>query len=147
MDQLPVGPNGRRCCRMCGKEVTPPRRCWCSQECVDRFSILTDPGYVRALLFKRDKGVCALCRLDTVKAHKAWSKQKGEMPYQEWHDAGKQMGFIRSNSRNAWDADHIVPVCEGGGECSLENYRTVCIPCHKDVTAALAARRAKKESA
>jgi 5-methylcytosine-specific restriction endonuclease McrA len=33
-----------------------------------------------------------------------------------------------------WDADHIVPVVEGGGECGLENYRTLCVPCHRKVT-------------
>lgn len=42
-----------------------------------------------------------------------------------------------------WDADHIVPVVEGGGECGLDNYRTLCQPCHKAETKALAARRAK----
>eukprot|EP00976_Prorocentrum_cordatum_P075602 1181956-Prorocentrum_minimum.AAC.10 len=24
-----------------------------------------------------------------------------------------------------WQADHIVPVAEGGGECDLNNYRTL----------------------
>jgi len=45
---------------------------------------------------------------------------------------------------SGWDADHIVPVVEGGGECDLANYRTLCHPCHKQVTAALAARLAEK---
>lgn len=33
-----------------------------------------------------------------------------------------------------WEADHITPVVEGGGQCGLENYRTLCVPCHRDVT-------------
>lgn len=41
-----------------------------------------------------------------------------------------------------WDADHIVPVVEGGGGCGLDNYRTLCHPCHKEATAHLAKRRA-----
>jgi hypothetical protein len=45
-------------------------------------------------------------------------------------------------SRSLWDADHIVPVCEGGGECALDNYRTLCVPCHRRVTAELSRRRA-----
>lgn len=43
-----------------------------------------------------------------------------------------------------WDADHIVPVTEGGGDHGLDNYRTLCHPCHKIVTAELAARRAER---
>lgn len=45
---------------------------------------------------------------------------------------------------NGWDADHIVPVAEGGGECDLSNYRTLCHPCHKAVTRELAGRLAKR---
>lgn len=39
-----------------------------------------------------------------------------------------------------WDADHITPVIEGGGECGIENYRTLCIPCHVKATRELRAR-------
>lgn len=39
-----------------------------------------------------------------------------------------------------WEADHIVPVVEGGGGCGLDNLRTLCIPCHRLYTAALAKR-------
>ena len=46
--------------------------------------------------------------------------------------------------RTLWDMDHIVPVVEGGGECDLDNLRTLCIWCHKRVTAELAARRAEE---
>jgi 5-methylcytosine-specific restriction endonuclease McrA len=41
-----------------------------------------------------------------------------------------------------WDMDHLVPVIEGGGGCGLDNLRTLCIPCHRAETRALAARRA-----
>jgi 5-methylcytosine-specific restriction endonuclease McrA len=33
-----------------------------------------------------------------------------------------------------WQADHIVPVAEGGGNCGLENFRTLCTPCHQNET-------------
>ncbi|KAI5569016.1 hypothetical protein BDE02_12G050900 [Populus trichocarpa] len=42
---------------------------------------------------------------------------------------------------NAWHADHIVPVYRGGGECKLENMRTLCVACHSNVTAAQRAER------
>jgi hypothetical protein len=35
-----------------------------------------------------------------------------------------------------------VPVVEGGGECDLQNLRTLCLICHRQQTAALRARRA-----
>lgn len=47
---------------------------------------------------------------------------------------------------SGWDADHIVPVIEGGGLCGLENYRTLCHPCHKAATKALAGRRAEQRA-
>jgi 5-methylcytosine-specific restriction enzyme A len=45
---------------------------------------------------------------------------------------------LRENSRKSlWDADHVVPVAEGGGQCDLSNMRTLCIQCHAAATAAL----------
>lgn len=42
-----------------------------------------------------------------------------------------------------WQADHTVPVVEGGGLCGLEGLRSLCVPCHKQMTKELAGRRAK----
>jgi 5-methylcytosine-specific restriction protein A len=50
--------------------------------------------------------------------------------------------FFRRKSY--WDADHIIPVCEGGGECTLENMRSLCVPCHQLVTKDLARKRASQ---
>lgn len=41
-----------------------------------------------------------------------------------------------------WHADHIKPVFQGGGMCTIENLRTLCVPCHADVTKKQAAQRA-----
>lgn len=43
---------------------------------------------------------------------------------------------------HSWEADHIIPVIEGGGGCGPEGYRTLCMRCHHGETAKLAARRA-----
>jgi len=51
---------------------------------------------------------------------------------------------IPNGRENLWDADHIVPVAEGGGECSLENLRTLCIWCHHNETARLRRRLSQK---
>jgi 5-methylcytosine-specific restriction enzyme A len=42
--------------------------------------------------------------------------------------------------KSLWDADHILPVTEGGGECDLDNIRTLCLRCHRAVTAQLRER-------
>ena len=55
-----------------------------------------------------------------------------------------RFGETTGSGGHTWEADHIIPVIEGGGECGLENYRTLCLPCHKKETAALAKRRAQR---
>jgi 5-methylcytosine-specific restriction endonuclease McrA len=44
------------------------------------------------------------------------------------------------NRKSLWDAHHIVPVAEGGGECDLSNLRTLCLKCHRSYTAELRKR-------
>ena len=39
-----------------------------------------------------------------------------------------------------WQADHVLPVAEGGGECTMENIRTLCTTCHQKETNALRRR-------
>ena len=38
------------------------------------------------------------------------------------------------------EADHVIPVFEGGAQHSLSNGRTLCVPCHKVKTAEESAR-------
>ena len=33
-----------------------------------------------------------------------------------------------------WEADHVVAVAEGGGESDLNNFQTLCVPCHAKKT-------------
>lgn len=47
--------------------------------------------------------------------------------------------------RGLWQADHIVPVSEGGGSCGLENLRTLCRWCHAIETAKLRRRLNRKK--
>lgn len=68
---------------------------------------------MRGLVFQRDRGKCALCPTEI-----------------EWRGG-------------EWEMDHIIPVIEGGGLCGLDGYRTLCRPCHKSESAALAQRRAQ----
>ena len=41
----------------------------------------------------------------------------------------------------------VLPVAEGGGCCSLDNFRTLCTPCHAKETAALRLRLKNRKNA
>jgi 5-methylcytosine-specific restriction endonuclease McrA len=153
-DKLPKGPNGRNFCRWCKTEVPKGRRTFCSDPCVHEHKLRSDPGYVRDELFKRDVGICALCQADTEalrhELRKAWRDYPTYLRGAEWNRRREESAVNIPEkfrglelSRSWWDADHIVPVVEGGGECGLEGYRTLCVPCHKEVTRELRARLAK----
>lgn len=133
------GPNGRRLCKWCGTETKPPRICWCSDECVHEYKIRSHSGYARHEVYERDKGVCVLCGLNC-------SKLKGKlrrMPYQCRRTYLALLGFTRW-PMSLWQADHIVPVVEGGGSCGLENLRTLCWRCHRQETRKLRARLSRR---
>jgi 5-methylcytosine-specific restriction endonuclease McrA len=129
--KLPTGSNGRPLCRWCHLEVPPGRRrTFCSPYCVHEWRLRTDPGYLRDCVFARDKGVCALCGVDTVAE---WKRLRRTHPNRR-RAALAAWGLKKLHRRSLWDADHIVPVAEGGGECDLENIRTLCLRCHRRVT-------------
>ena len=95
---------GEWLCKVCEGQLSGRRTSYCSDECAFR----NDPGWIRRKVFKRDKGICAECGLDT---------ESVERPRKEaW-------SFL---SHHRWEADHIVPVSEGGGLCGLDGYRTLC---------------------
>jgi len=132
---LPKGQNGRSLCRRCSAEVPTRRRTFCSKACVHEWKLRTDPGYLRQQVFLRDRGVCAACGLDTMATGRVPLRRQAPPHHQRARGSG-----------HLWQADHIVPVTEGGGECGLENIRTLCTACHKRETAALRARLAGKIS-
>jgi hypothetical protein len=81
---------------------------------------------------RRDRGVCKKCGRNTAalrrELNKLWKTDKQafsvrveelEVPEDRYHGA-------------LWEADHIVPVREGGGQCGLEGFQTLCIWCHRE---------------
>ena len=135
---LPLGPNGRPLCRWCQMEILATRRrTFCSDYCVHQWRLRSDPGYLRDQVYLRDKGMCAECGLDTVAAYRELKRSRGAAREEALEMWGMRNVTAR---RSLWDADHIVPVAEGGGECDLENLRTLCLMCHREATAELRRR-------
>jgi 5-methylcytosine-specific restriction endonuclease McrA len=145
-------------CMWCGEPVTGRRQNWCSDACVDEWRIRREPAFARKRVAERDRGVCAICGLDTDEMYQALM----EMGLRRTDRKAWEAFFTRvlgagPGGRNEilvgdtppyrriggyWDMDHIVPVVKGGGGCGLDNLRTLCIHCHRNETAGLAAGRA-----
>ena len=130
MSDLPPVP--KKHCRWCGQPCPGKRRNWCSQKCVDEYLVVSSASHVAREIKKRDKGVCALCGTDTQKIRREMLRQR-------------RMGIpVKLNTRRLWEAHHVLPVCQGGGCCGLDNYRTLCTECHLKETKKLAALRAQQ---
>jgi 5-methylcytosine-specific restriction endonuclease McrA len=140
--RLETGANGRALCRWCSLEVPKGRQTFCSDWCVHEWKLRTDPGYLRDKIVERDRGVCAQCGLD---CNAEWNRIR-RLPSGRRLVAFRQWGIKPRARKSLWDADHIVPVCEGGGECDIDNLRTLCLRCHRAATAALRARRSAQKT-
>lgn len=157
------GLNGLPLCYCgCGREVLNKRRTTFEAACWNKWAAINHPPTIRRLVELRDKGVCALCGIDTealqnrirnivhrvIGNPRMWSPNIYEFSSNWKIERVRSLmlgsGFDRSLSESWWDADHIIPVVEGGGQCGLDGYRTLCCGCHKAETAKLAKRRAMR---
>ena len=128
---------GLTCCRWCQKGVNPPRRTLCSPECEHELKLRTNGTYLRHCIYLRDRGICAICNVDTKKTAKMALSLNDEdrINYlKQLNISLKRKIFVKKFGGSLWDADHIIPVKNGGGLCGLENMRTLCISCHKIIT-------------
>lgn len=155
------GPNGRRLCCWCGREVAPRRQTWCSNDCVEDYRMHHEWGYIRERVRKRDGAVCWSCGVNAEEAarwweriHKAYKRlrlYRLEGRYAEpWRggpviDAKRRVGWPDWR-RDHWEADHIHARADGGTD-HPDNLRTLCVPCHKARTKRQQHERAKRRRA
>ena len=116
---------------------------------------------LREQVYLRDRGVCALCGRDTdklkhalnhlmAKAQQAGAAKnwKNHARYADRYNLviqrlNKKYGWpltaehhvpgIHLRLLGYWEADHDHPRSEGGPDL-LDNLRTLCVPCHREVT-------------
>eukprot|EP01023_Acetabularia_acetabulum_P020855 TRINITY_DN20895_c0_g1_i1.p1 TRINITY_DN20895_c0_g1~~TRINITY_DN20895_c0_g1_i1.p1 ORF type:complete len:222 (-),score=27.90 TRINITY_DN20895_c0_g1_i1:286-951(-) len=124
---------------------------FCSAQCENNYYCKVSTNALRNSLFKLERGICCQCKADCnsmIKRIRRISKDG-----LNWRERRLQIiseiapKFLQSKysnqlnklitaalDGNAWHADHIIPVYQEGGLCTVENMRTLCVPCHLDVT-------------
>lgn len=147
----PKNEKGEKLCRNCRSVVLKAKgKHNCSKKCSEEWALKTSPSLMRHAVFLRDQGVCAECGTDTDAQraeYRAAIKQHGT-PYCRAVEQIRErfgLGATRASEGHWWEADHIVPVIEGGGECGLEGYRTLCIRCHRKATKELRGRMSARK--
>ena len=165
LDWLPADGSDRRewkqhppDCKGCGIGPLPSSvRRWCN-ECSTAANIRCVPGTARHYVEKRDDGVCQGCGFDThlvgmwvrdLKLRRCRGRRglvaKAQQEILRQLEGAKVLQ-LQGYSMVTWEMEHVLPVSDGGGLCSLENLTTLCLRCHKDSTAGLAHRRARERS-
>jgi 5-methylcytosine-specific restriction endonuclease McrA len=115
--------------------VSGRRRTFCSDACVHEWRLRSSTSYLRECVFERDRGICAICGIDTV----ALRRRVLRLPFGRRVLEMRALKITRGR-KSWWEADHIVAVVEGG-DSNLENIRTLCVMCHRGVTSELRQRR------
>ncbi|DBA70641.1 TPA: hypothetical protein ACH3X2_012024 [Trebouxia sp. C0005] len=132
---------------------------FCGADCEGKFCTRSSGGALRRALFRLERGVCTCCGLDCHAlvnkvrmiergSHKCDERRRARIltyaPTFGRHGSKAYLDRLvkQAVEGNAWHADHIVAVYQGGGLCDLENLRTLCVICHQDVTKQQAKERA-----
>eukprot|EP01018_Ginkgo_biloba_P023300 Gb_30392 [translate_table: standard] len=116
---------------------------FCKLSCFEEYRMRTSQQSLREAVFSIEHGICTQCKLDCHKLVQCIRPlsvdQRREHILKAAPDFAKHQRLLdklalEPAEGNAWHADHIVPVYRGGGECRLENMRTLCVICHSKIT-------------
>ena len=96
---------------------------------------------MRKRVFDRDRGVCAICGLDTEQLR----RELADLDAPTRRARERELRWP-AHRLDYWDADHIEPAAEQG-PTSLDNLRTLCLLCHRTVTEQFMATRPRRRAA
>ncbi|XP_072020208.1 DNA annealing helicase and endonuclease ZRANB3-like [Amphiura filiformis] len=118
-------------------------RRFCSEQCKEEHGLRNKSSkFAREKLLEAEHGICQQCGLH---AHDLFTQVR-DMAKSQRKDFLKSTPYASLSAQKLnemiktpyagqyWHADHIVAVYEGGGLCSLDNLRTLCVMCHEKVT-------------
>lgn len=134
-------------CAYCGGTLSTVSRLpgvistYCSRECADQGRLKRGgmANQLREQVFALEGGCCQLCGID---GHALFTRIRALEPSERlnalcnanWKlpKSAKALDRLLHEPKEGdfWQADHILPVAQGGGGCGLENLRTLCVPCH-----------------
>ncbi|KAL5009114.1 hypothetical protein ScPMuIL_014695 [Solemya velum] len=137
------------------RTITSEKNAWqtrfCSTACMDTYWMKTNSEYCRNKLQELEHGVCQLCNFDAQNFYRLvrdcvdLKKRADIIAKSKFHKlktSQKEQMAKHPVAGQFWHADHIKPVWEGGGQCDIDNLRTLCVICHQKVTAGQARKRA-----
>ena len=110
-------------CRWCDGPVSPPRRTFCSADCVHEYKLRSNNRYMRDCVYRRDRGVCGICGVSTALIGRAilaaGTAAEGLRVRRAFSVPPKRKVWRRKHGGAVFDVDHIVPVARGGGLAGL----------------------------
>ena len=134
--ELPRGPNGRKLCRCgCGREATPPRRCYYSDECDAAYSNAVNWNFLTGAILRTRGEVCERCGINVRDFHADywWLYHNLPRPLFDALDACLIQEGWSTMSGSSWvNIHHIIRRADGGAD-HPSNLQVLCVPCHKEI--------------
>lgn len=134
-----------RACRMCQRTIpswSDTASPYCTPAC------RADWQALRATVYRRDRGLCDACGMDTVEERRTWTRwvdmNRRRLSEEELHIW--QGWAVPRKRRTWWEVDHAVPIHLGGTN-DLSNLVSLCLWCHRAKSKSETSERARKERA
>ncbi|RNF10455.1 putative SNF2/RAD54 related DNA helicase [Trypanosoma conorhini] len=117
---------------------------FCSGRCRAAFYIKRSGSAVRRSVREADNGICSHCHVDCevlcALLAAATTGRERESILDRMHPHMRQYPALFNRiienpvAGNVWNADHVLPVSQGGGQATMENLQTLCVACHAEKT-------------